>query len=77
MRVIVHYHDSAQRVINDSAGEKKITWAMIYQTLRDLHVKVTMMKFELPRQPDSVFKNVYGALVEEISTGFRNLQDNM
>lgn len=76
MKVIVHYHETGLRVINESSGEKKITWAMIYQTLRDIHVKVTMMKFELPRQADKHFQTVYGALVEEINQGFRNLQDS-
>lgn len=77
MRVIVHYHETAQRVINDSAGDKKITWAMIYQTLRDIQVKVTSMKFEKPRQPDQHYKDTYAKLYEEISTGFRNLQDTV
>jgi V-type H+-transporting ATPase subunit A len=76
MKVIVHYHDSAQRVIADSSGDKKITWAMVYASLRDLHVKVTMMKFELPRQQNKVFEDAFGALAEEITAAFRNLQDS-
>lgn len=44
--------------------------------MRELITKVTSMKFEMPRQPDEHFKKVYGVLVDEITTAFRNLTDN-
>eukprot|EP00397_Hematodinium_sp_SG-2012_P014163 GEMP01014394.1.p1 GENE.GEMP01014394.1~~GEMP01014394.1.p1 ORF type:complete len:605 (+),score=171.03 GEMP01014394.1:82-1896(+) len=77
MKVIVHFHETGQRVINESSGEKKITWGMIYGSLRELLVKITSMKFEMPRQPEKHFVTVFGRLVEEINTGFRNLQDTV
>jgi len=76
MRVIVHFHDSAQKAISESTGDSKITWSTITGTMRELITKVTSMKFEMPRQPDEHFKKVYGVLVDEISTAFRNLTDN-
>lgn len=76
MKVIVHFHETAQRVIGESAGERKISWAMVYSSMRELIVKITSMKFELPRQPQQAFTKVFGALVEEINLSFRNLQDS-
>jgi len=77
MRVIVHLHETAQRVMQESIGDKKITWSMIYGSLRELIMKTTSMKFEPPRQAETVYKGNFAKLMEEISAGFRNLQDTV
>merc|ERR1712048_585853 len=64
MKVIVGFHESAQKVILESSGEKKISWSLIYQVMREDIVAMTNMKFELPRQPDQHFKTVYKALYD-------------
>merc|ERR1712232_1356171 len=77
MKVIVGFHDSAQKAIAESSGENKITWNMIggdRGQLRDLITKVTNMKFELPRQSDEHFKQTFVALYDEVVNAFRNLQ---
>merc|ERR1712224_357653 len=62
MRVIVTYHETAQKVMAETSGDNKITWAMIYAELKALHVKVTEMKFEIPTNPDEQhYTNVYNA----------------
>jgi V-type H+-transporting ATPase subunit A len=75
MKVIVGFHEAAQRAIAESSGESKITWGMIYANCRELIVKVTAMKFELPRQPDDHFKKTFNALHEEVVNAFRTLAE--
>merc|ERR1712187_735799 len=73
MRCIVSYHEIAQKTMSETSGDNKITWSMIYQELRPLHVKITEMKFHLPRQEDAEFVKIFGELNEEILNSFRNL----
>merc|ERR1711904_253960 len=51
MKVIVGFHDAAQKAIAESTGEQKVGWNTIYNSMRELVVKVTSMKFEMPGQP--------------------------
>merc|ERR1712025_1563077 len=77
MQVIVTFHDLAQKAIAESSGEQKITWNQIYNnpTLRSMHTEVTKMKFELPRQPEARFKEVFGKLNDEVTAAFRALAE--
>merc|ERR1712132_20848 len=43
MRCIVTYHELGQKAMAESSGESKITWAMIYAELKQIHIKVTEM----------------------------------
>merc|ERR1711935_1027522 len=47
MKVIVGFHEAAQKAIGESTGETKIGWNTIWTQMRDLVVKITSMKFEL------------------------------
>jgi len=73
MRVIVTYHESAQKCMAETSGDNKITWNMIYAELKSLHTKVTEMKFQLPRQPDEHFKKFFSELNEEVLQAFRQM----
>merc|ERR1712232_754033 len=75
MKVIVGFHEAAQKAIAESSGESKITWNMINTQVRDYITKVTNMKFELPRQTDEHFKTTSVALHDEVVNAFRNLQE--
>merc|ERR1712232_309491 len=75
MKVIVGFHEAAQKAIAESSGENKITWNMINTQMRDYITKVTNMKFELPRQTDEHFKTTFVALHDEVVNAFRNLQE--
>merc|ERR1712125_179129 len=55
MRVIVGFHETAQKQIAESTGDQKIGWSMINNSMRELIEKITAMKFELPGQTDEVF----------------------
>jgi len=77
MKVIAYFHDTAQKMILESSGEKKITWGIVAQVMREQIVKITNMKFELPRQPDQHFKNVYKTLLDEVAATFGTLSDHV
>merc|ERR1719265_2819666 len=67
MKVIVTFHETAQKTIVESTGDHKIGWFTIYSAMRDLITKITSMKFELPRSPESHYKKVFGELCDEIN----------
>lgn len=73
MRVIVSYHECAQKCMAETSGDNKITWAMIMAELKDLHVEITNMKFVLPRQAEDVFRKEFGDLNEKVLQGFRTM----
>merc|ERR1719326_2021092 len=64
MRNIVGFHELAQKAIAESTGEQKVGWGTIYNSMREIVVKITSMKFELPQQTDEAFKKVFNKLYE-------------
>merc|ERR1712048_739828 len=76
MKVIVGFHECAQKAIAESTGETKIGWNTIYNSMRDLVTKITSMKFELPRNSEEYFKKTLNTtLFEEVQTAFRTLSE--
>merc|ERR1719454_2863855 len=76
MRVIVGFHECAQKAIAESTGDSKVTWAMIYSSMKELVTKITSMKFELPRQSEEYFKRVLNIqLYEEVQAAFRAMAE--
>lgn len=75
MKVIVTFHDVAQKTIVESTGDHKIGWYTIYTAMRDLITKITNMKFEMPRQSEAHYKKVFGDLSDEIVSAFRTLTE--
>merc|ERR1719247_2709273 len=75
MKVIVTFHDVAQKTIVESTGDHKIGWYTIYTAMRDLITKITSMKFEMPRQSEAHYKKVFGDLSDEIVSAFRTLTE--
>jgi V-type H+-transporting ATPase subunit A len=76
MRIIVTFHESAQKAIAESTGESKVGWNTIYNTMRDIVVKITSMKFELPGQSDEAFKKLFGKLNDDVLAAFRTLAED-
>merc|ERR1711869_146287 len=72
MKVIVTFHETAQKTILESTGDLKIGWYTIYTAMRDLITKITSMKFEMPRQTETHYRATFGALVDEINAAFSN-----
>merc|ERR1719261_301781 len=64
MRCIVTYHEEAQKCMRETSGDSKITWGMIYAELKQIHVKVTEMKFEKPIYEEDHYIKFYNALNE-------------
>jgi len=76
MKVIVGFHECAQKAIAESSGDSKITWNYINAHMRDLIKKITDMKFELPRQSEEHFKKVLNQqLYDEVQVAFRHLAE--
>jgi len=75
MKVIVGFHESAQKVMAESSGDSKITWNQIAAAMRDMVKKVTDMKFEMPRQSEEHFKKTFVALYDEVTAAFRTLAE--
>merc|ERR1712178_122275 len=75
MKVIVGFHESAQKVMADSSGDTKSPWNQIAAAMRDMVKKVTDMKFELPRQSEEHFKRTFLALYDEVVAAFRALAE--
>jgi len=77
MKVIVGFHEGAQKVINESSGDSKVTWKDIekHEKLEPLKVAMTKMKFESPEQEDSKYKETFTDLYNQIQAGFANIQE--
>eukprot|EP00930_Biecheleria_cincta_P056739 TRINITY_DN427_c0_g1_i4.p1 TRINITY_DN427_c0_g1~~TRINITY_DN427_c0_g1_i4.p1 ORF type:complete len:627 (-),score=120.25 TRINITY_DN427_c0_g1_i4:110-1924(-) len=75
MKVIVGFHEAAQKMMAEFSGEHKITWNVINVAMKDIIRKITEMKFELPRQPEEHFKRTFVALHDEVLAAFRNLAE--
>merc|ERR1712224_913949 len=56
MRVIANFHEGAQKAIAESTGDNKVTWNMINSAMREIIVKITSMKFEMPSNTDEYFR---------------------
>merc|ERR1711948_239593 len=75
MKVIVGFHEAAQKAMAEFTGDQKVGWSTIYSSMKDILKKITDMKFELPRQSEEHFKQVFSALHDEVMTAFRNLAE--
>jgi len=74
MRCIVRFYDNAKRVIGDSMkSEKKISWALINNSIEKLFLELSQMKFKDPRLPRHEMDAYFNNLVDEIDNDFRKL----
>merc|ERR1712003_580390 len=76
MKVIVGFHETAQKSMAEFSGDQKVTWGIINSSLKDMITKITNMKFELPRQSEEHFKKVFVALHDEVMAAFRALAED-
>merc|ERR1712124_176111 len=75
MKVIVGFHESAQKVMAESSGDSKITWNQIAAAMKDVVKQITDMKFEMPRQSEEHYKKTFLALYDEVVAAFRTLAE--
>eukprot|EP01057_Protomagalhaensia_wolfi_P004115 Protomagalhaensia_wolfi_Nauph_80__4114@NODE_417_length_2559_cov_73_864286_g313_i0_p1_GENE_NODE_417_length_2559_cov_73_864286_g313_i0NODE_417_length_2559_cov_73_864286_g313_i0_p1_ORF_typecomplete_len612_score131_23ATPsynt_ab/PF00006_25/7_8e97ATPsynt_ab_Xtn/PF16886_5/1_6e43ATPsynt_ab_N/PF02874_23/6_7e13ATPsynt_ab_N/PF02874_23/1_5e04RNase_J_C/PF17770_1/3_8e02RNase_J_C/PF17770_1/5_7_NODE_417_length_2559_cov_73_864286_g313_i06062441 len=77
MKIICHFFDSANRVIQESSREaNRIGWGTIRNSMRDTIGKITSMKFQHPRLPEAQMVKFFQDLEEEITHQMRNLSDH-
>jgi len=75
MRNLVTFYNLAQKAVESSGEEKKITWMTIKNAMGDLLYKLTSMKFQDPNHGQDKVITHMKALQEEIQQSFRNLSD--
>jgi len=73
MKVIVGFHEAAQKTMSEFQGEHKIMWSTINNAMKDMIKKITDMKFELPREKEEYYKKTFVGLFDEVNVAFRNL----
>merc|ERR1712012_876658 len=72
MKVIVGFHEAAQKLMAEFTGDSKVGWNSINASMKDMVKKITDMKFELPRQPEDVHKKFFVDLHDQVLVAFRN-----
>jgi V-type H+-transporting ATPase subunit A len=75
LRNIVLFYNQAQKAVEASDGERKITWSTIKNTMGDLMYKITSMKFQDPIDGEEKSVARFKALREEIIEAFRKLEE--
>jgi len=73
LRNIVLFYTLAQKAVEHTAVDKKVTWNQIRSSLSDQIYKLTRMKFQDPHDGEAANVANYKALYEEINNAFRNL----
>merc|ERR1739844_437303 len=73
MKVIVGFHEAAQKTMSEFQGENKIMWGTINNAMKDMIKKITDMKFEHPREKEEYYKKTFVALFDEVNAAFRTL----
>jgi len=75
MRNMMTFFTQAQKAVESSGEDKKVTWSLIKNQMGDLLYKITCMKFQDPATGEAKVVSHMKALNEEIVNCFRNLDD--
>jgi len=75
MKVIVGFHEAAQKAMAEFSGDQKIGWSTVNNHMKGIIKQITDMKFELPRQPEEHFKKTFVALHDKVLAAFRNMAE--
>lgn len=77
MKVIVGFHESAQKLMAETSGDSKIGWSVIAAATKGLIKKITDMKFEMPRQTEEHYRTTFNVnLYEEVQAAFVALAED-
>jgi len=74
MRNIVSFYNKAQKAIESSSEERKITWLTIKNSMGDLLYQLTSMKFQDPATGEEKVTTNLKAVGEEIIQAFIDLR---
>jgi len=75
MKVIVGFHEAAQKAMAEFTGDHKVGWNTINNSMKDVIQKITNMKFVLPVQPDETHKKTFIDLHDEVIAACRSLAE--
>lgn len=75
LRNIVLFFTLAQKAVEQSSVDHKVTWNQIRSALSGPLYQLTRMKFQDPHDGEQALISHFKALSEDISNGFRNLGD--
>lgn len=73
LRNMILFYNLAQKAVEKSSEESKITWNTIKQSMGDIIYKISSMKFQDPHDGEAKVVAHYQALHEEIKQAFHNL----
>lgn len=74
MKAIVKFFENSKRAINESIkSEKKISWAVINNSIEKQLLELSQMKFKDPMIPKEEMLKYFSNLYEEIDNEFRRL----
>ena len=74
MRGIVTFFENAKKCINESLkSERKISWAIIQNSLEKQFLELSQMKFKDPSMSQEDFQKYFDDLCEQIDNEFRKL----
>jgi V-type H+-transporting ATPase subunit A len=75
LRNMIFFYNQAQKAVESSGEDKRITFATIKNTMGDLLYQITCMKFQDPATGDQTVVQNFKKLQEDIANAFRTLQD--
>jgi len=73
LRNIITFYNLAQKAVEHSGPDHKVTWNQIRTSMSDILYKLTSMKFQDPHDGEQALVAHYKALMEEIHQAFRSL----
>ena len=74
MKCIVKFFENSKRVINESLkSDRKISWAIINNSIEKQLLELSQMKFKDPQIPQAEMVKYFSNLQEEIDNEFRRL----
>ena len=74
MKAIVRFYENSKRAINESLkSEKKISWAIISNSIEKQLLELSQMKFKDPRLPKEEMLKYFTDLNDSIDNEFRRL----
>jgi len=77
LRNIVSFYNKAQKAIESSSEDRKISWMTIKNAMGDLIYQLSCMKFQDPATGEEKVVQNLKQVSEEISQAFRNLEDQV
>jgi len=73
LRNIILFYNLAQKAVEHSGPDHKVTWNQIRGAMGDLLYKITSMKFQNPADGEQALVAHFKSLQEDIHQAFRNL----